>query len=103
MSRAIVTVRHGWYGCESGCCGHYVEVRAPEDVPDSALPKDYRGEPYREADRFFFEHRYERSEDEFAEHLIEATLRDANGWPAKLVEACEGYEVESVDVEDNCW
>jgi hypothetical protein len=102
--KAQVKVTHGWYGCETGCCGHSIEIEAPPEVTDDKLPK--HGWPagtekvYRSVDRFFFEHPYDVTPDAFAEHLVEegivndATLR-------KLVEACGGYEIVSVEVSDD--
>lgn len=41
MSRVVVY--HGSYGCDTGCCGHYVEIgglgeRFTFDHPEAAIP-----------------------------------------------------------------
>jgi len=43
MSRIIVT--HGYYGCDSGCCGHVIEVNGVEGEFSFAHPgphEDFR-------------------------------------------------------------
>lgn len=32
--KLIVVVEHGMYGCDTGCCGHYIEIDGDE-VPGS--------------------------------------------------------------------
>lgn len=60
-----VIVQHGGYGCDTGCCGHWVEIRdASSDDMDSM-------------GGFTFDH-LDEGEDprEFAERLIREKLGD---------------------------
>lgn len=52
---ARVVVFHGEYGCETGCCGHYVQI-------DPAGPD--------EQESFDFVHPYGRDPRAFAEDLV---------------------------------
>lgn len=95
--KALVTVSHGWYGCESGCCGHYVHVEAPSDVPDAFLPKTSTNTPVRLDSQFFFEHPWEGTKEEFVEELVKMVI-DRKGYGFEIISMCNGYEVESVEV-----
>lgn len=54
-----IIVYHSEYGCESGCCGHVIEVTEGED------PR-----PLEKRVRFHFEHPYGVEAREFAEKLV---------------------------------
>ena len=49
---ARVVVYHGSYGCDTGCCGHWIEVENGET-------------------KFTFDHPYDGDHLEFAKKLIE--------------------------------
>lgn len=62
-----VRVYHSYYGCETGCCGHRIEISDNEVTEE----------------RFQFEHpRYKESDEDFARRLAEATIRYY--WPQCL-------------------
>lgn len=101
VAKAIIHVKHDWYGCETGCCGHSIKVEAPLEVPDTALPKTYFSEqPMREFTRFFFDHPYDESPEKFAESLVEQAIRNDH-IVRELVAACGGYVIKSVAVSDD--
>lgn len=53
-----IIVGHEGYGCDTGCCGHVVEiVDAPEDWT-------------RDTRKFNFDHPYGETHREFAENLV---------------------------------
>lgn len=58
-----ITVVHDLYGCESGCCGHRVQVSG-----DDALAAKMRGRGW------FFEHPYSRTHEEFIRDLVIQTF-----------------------------
>lgn len=43
MSKVIVY--HGTYGCETGCCGHWVEVDGDPDSATFSFSHPYSGDP----------------------------------------------------------
>ena len=101
MSRARLTIEHTFYGCESGCCGHRMTVEVPADVPDAALPKDLFGEPVCEPFAFFFEHAKPGEDAQaFAKGLIERS-KESNTYLWKVIDACGGYEIASVEIVDS--
>lgn len=53
-----IVVYHSGYGCDSGCCGHYVEELGEDGE------KTYSGE-------FEFAHPYDEDPRAFAERLVE--------------------------------
>lgn len=55
-----VIVYHAYYGCDTGCCGHVVEIR-----------KDDGGY---EKSKFEFEHPYDRDTRAFVEELVTRTF-----------------------------
>jgi len=74
-----IIVQHGGYGCDTGCCGHWVECDQP--------PRK-RG--------FHFDHAYHDDEtpQQFAERLIRETFGDAHvadlDWEnCQVVEDCD--------------
>lgn len=70
-----IIVYHGYYGCDTGCCGHYIIVEDGE-VPDGAN------------DGMTFEHPYKQ---------------DPKAWARKLL-LSEGFSEEHLaDIDwDNC-
>lgn len=98
--KAIVTVNHSWYGCETGCCGHNVHIRAPDSVPDDVLPKSSKGQAVRSDSQFYFEHPWEANEQEFADELVRMTV-DHRGFASDIIKACGGYEVESMEISND--
>lgn len=55
-----IVVYHQSYGCDTGCCGHYVNVE------DGELPA--------KTDRFHFSHPYGDDPLDFARTLVEETF-----------------------------
>lgn len=55
-----VTVYHSMYGCETGCCGHTVEIH---DEAGKLLDRD-----------FAFSHPYSEAPLEFAKRLVQEEL-----------------------------
>ena len=66
MGQKLV-VFHGYYGCDTGCCGHYVGYVGPETTFESWGPEDVVGEKWE------FSHPDGKSVEEmraFAEQMI---------------------------------
>jgi hypothetical protein len=86
VSVVKVDIRHTWYGCETGCCGHSIEV-------------DGEG---RSGYLFFFEHPdKDVTPEAFAHELVRQAHKDApGGWFARMVNEAGGYELGEVEVTD---
>lgn len=102
---AVAHVRHDWYGCDTGCCGHRVDVEAPADMPEDALPmtKPFGKTPgrrYREADMWHFDHPNQLKGEAFARHLVEDSIR-GDAHVRALIEACGGYELGEIEIEED--
>lgn len=74
MSVRIV-VGHGWYGCETGCCGHRVTVFVDGEERGSAFTFDHSGGLHTPEDPLAF-----------ARHVAEAEF------PARVREGAEIVE-----------
>lgn len=75
-----INVTHGWYGCDTGCCGHHVAIGDDQ--------------------QFFFEHPWEALPLQFAHGLI----RDAyarTGWVRDAIDEAGGYEIQELDLTDD--
>jgi hypothetical protein len=88
-----VRVYHSYYGCETGCCGHVVEITTAD------------GE---EKTRFEFDHPYDRqsmsspsareeSRQEWARKFAEETIRDR--WP-ECIDSID-WDSMQIEVSDN--
>ena len=73
-----IRVYHAYYGCDTGCCGHIVEIL------DNNLSQ------------FVFTHPYDRdiSHKEWARELVEQTIK--YNWP----ECLPNIDWDTLDVED---
>lgn len=54
-------VGHAYYGCETGCCGHVVEVKLE---PGEVLPRKFQNR------MFDFTHPYGEDQRAFAEQMV---------------------------------
>ncbi len=52
-----VIVYHRGYGCQTGCCGHAVQINGDEDNEE-----------------FQFEHPYQRTDEEFVRWMVTETM-----------------------------
>lgn len=87
MSAKIkVRVFHDFYGCETGCCGHTVELTLPDG---------------KTKEQFDFAHPgWKKDAGEWAREHAEDVIR--RRWP----DCVDSIDWESMDVEDatdNCW
>lgn len=62
MQKIKVVVYHGAYGCDTGCCGHYVELKNDENHA-----------------RFFFTHPYGRELQPWALQLAQEVVTEKYG------------------------
>mgnify|MGYP000952128790 CR=1 FL=1 len=62
--KLTIRVFHSGYGCDTGCCGHVVDVEAPDGV---------------ERERFEFDHPHGADPTSFARELAEHVIRER--WP----------------------
>jgi len=76
MARRVI-VYHGMYGCDTGCCGHIVEIKDGEDTIKSD---------------FNFSHPYDRDPREYAKKLVKESFGEDHvadfDWENCQIENC---------------
>ncbi len=92
MSVAKVYIEHGSYGCDTGCCGRSLDLVLPEVVP---------WDGWRRREWFFLEHPLVGDDPlAFGHYLVRMAMENAKA-AREMVEACGGYELESVEMRDD--
>lgn len=87
MSKKLkVRVFHGYYGCETGCCGHFIEV---EDDSGKTV-----------ADKFEFSHPYDEEAKQWATELAQKYILEKH---PDCYDTIDWDSIEFKDVTDNCW
>lgn len=76
-----IVVYHGSYGCDTGCCGHYIEVDC-KDGPGSGSKQ-----------RFDFGHPYDGNLRKYAEDLVREKFGE---------EHVKDLDWENCVITDNC-
>jgi hypothetical protein len=92
MKMGKVIVYHGSYDCDTGCCGHIIELGNDGDTPD-----EFWGFENPVKDDFVFTHPYGLKTEEELKKWAKELVEDRFG-----KEHCEDLDWEHCRVTDDC-